>query len=169
MATKYQNFIKKELKGKTGPGYKARFKAAVAKWNRSPAGRASKRGKPPKRQRRLSGGPPKKASTRTRRRSTTTSRSRTKGRVGKKVSGINTQKIMKYVRLAALAAPAAFVAMGTATPQEKIRIGLQRYTGFNMLNGTFDFKELAKGWGPYVGAVVTTYGIPKLAGLIRGA
>ena len=86
----------------------------------------------------------------------------------KKMAGFNTQKIMKYIRLAALGAPAARVAMLQTSGPDKIRRGLEAYTGFNIETGQFNAAKLAEGWGPYVAAVATTYGIPKLAGIIRG-
>ena len=84
------------------------------------------------------------------------------------MAGFNTQKIMKYVRLAALVAPAAFHAVRAGTPEYKARNIIMRYTGFDMNDGRFHGQYLAEGWGPYVAAVATTYGIPKLAGMIRG-
>ena len=87
--------------------------------------------------------------------------------MGKK-NGFNTQKIFKYLRLGALAMPAVNIALGTATPQEKLRIAMQRYTGFNMLNNTFNMQDLITGWGPFVATTLVTAGVPKLTKLIRG-
>lgn len=77
-----------------------------------------------------------------------------------------TQTAFKWLRMAALVAPAADNAM---------RHGIQRlpadivydYTGFNMQDGSFDAKRLMRGWGPYAAACLTTYGIPKLVNMIR--
>ena len=117
----------------------------------------------------------RKPSTRTRRATTSVRRPATRRRAARKTkvrkvgkSGFNTQKIMKYVRLAALGAPAAAIAMGAGTPEQKIRSGIVRYTGFNMDTGEFSFASLAKGWTPFAAATAVTYGIPKLAGIIRG-
>lgn len=88
--------------------------------------------------------------------------------MGKK-SGINTQKIMKYVRLAALAAPYAAVAMdGTKSPRVKVLEGLGMATGIDPNTGQFNAAYLAKGWLPFLASTAVTYGIPKLAGMIRG-
>ena len=82
--------------------------------------------------------------------------------------GFNTQSLMKYVRLAALAGPGIAVAMQNDTAQNKIRNGLLNYTGFDMYSGSFDAAALMRGWGPYAASVAVTYGIPKLAGILRG-
>jgi hypothetical protein len=85
-----------------------------------------------------------------------------------KKGGFNTQKIFKYVRWAALGAPAARIAtLQTSTP-DKLRRGIEAYTGYNIENGQFNLGKLAEGWGPYLTASVTTYGIPKLISIIRG-
>ena len=115
----------------------------------------------------------RRSSTKTVKRSTSrrisTRRTAKKGKVRKVgKSGFNSQKIMKYVRLAALGAPAAAIAMGTGTPEQKIRSGIVRYTGFNMDTGEFSFASLAKGWTPFLAATLVTHGIPKVAGIIRG-
>lgn len=81
--------------------------------------------------------------------------------------GFNTQKIFKYVRLAALAAPAAGIALTTATPEAKLKEGLKIYTGYDIDNKTFRFDKLAQGWLPFLGASVATYGIPKLTAMLR--
>lgn len=82
--------------------------------------------------------------------------------------GFNTQKVFKLLRLAALALPAAGVAMESSTPASKINKAMRMYTGYSSSERQFKWEWLAEGWGPYVGAVVATYGIPKLTGLIRG-
>ena len=86
----------------------------------------------------------------------------------KKMAGFNTQKIFKYLRLAALLGPAAGCAVRPVSNEEKIRDILVRYTGYDMRNNTFNGGALVQGWGPYVASVAVTYGIPKLAGIIRG-
>ena len=82
--------------------------------------------------------------------------------------GFNSQKIFKYVRLAALLGPGAYMAMQPNTPADKIAEVLRIYTGYDMRSGAFHAQKLGQGWGPYLAAVATTYGIPKLAGIIRG-
>jgi hypothetical protein len=74
---------------------------------------------------------------------------------------------MKFARLFALAAPAAAVAMGPGTPQDKIKEGARKYTGFDMNSGTFSWASLAEGWLPFVGTAAVTHGISKLIGMIR--
>jgi len=89
---------------------------------------------------------------------------------GRKVAkgGFNQQKLFKLVRLAALAIPAAEVLISQDSMQNKmVRLG-KRYTGFDMTTGRFDLGHLAVGYGPILGATLATYGIPKLAGIIRG-
>ena len=75
---------------------------------------------------------------------------------------------MKYIRLAALAAPAVGEALSATSPQDKFQRAIMHYTGYYPGDGSFEFSRLAKGWGPYAAAVAVTYGIPKLAGIIRG-
>ena len=75
--------------------------------------------------------------------------------------------VMKWVRVGALAGPGIYVATQPWTLEQKARVALKWYSGFNIENGTFNLGDLAKGWGPYLGAVLATYGIPKLAGIIR--
>ena len=82
--------------------------------------------------------------------------------------GFNPQKLMKYIRLAALVAPAAQAAIGPGDPATKVATAIMNYTGYNIQNGSFAFSRLGKGWMPYLSAVAVTYGIPKLAGIIRG-
>ena len=84
------------------------------------------------------------------------------------MAGFNSQKIMKYVRLAALGGPAIGVAMSTRSNPEKVRAALVQYTGVDIATGSFNGAELAKGWTPYLASILVTYGIPKLAGMIRG-
>ena len=76
-----------------------------------------------------------------------------------------TARLFKLVRLGALAAPAISYAMGGGSGEDKVKSIMHAYTGYR--DGKFDFHKLAIGWGPYLGAIVVTYGIPKLAGLIR--
>ena len=83
------------------------------------------------------------------------------------MGGFNSQKIMKYVRLAALGAPAIIAVLEPGTPVQKAQKALQLYTGVGP-TGEFRWDKLVQGWTPYLAAVATTYGIPKLAGMIRG-
>ena len=120
----------------------------------------------------------KKSRRGTKRRSSTTTRRRSPRRTrrakpikgGRKMgkSFLNTQTLMKFVRLGALAAPAIGIAMqaGLST-QRKIKQGIRAYTGFDLTSGKFDFGRAVQGWLPYLGAVLFTYGIPKIASIIR--
>ena len=79
-----------------------------------------------------------------------------------------TRTVFKLIRLGALATPALGVAMDkTHSPQWKLDYGVSIYTGFSMLDGKMHWDRLLRGWGPYIGACLTTYGIPKLANIIR--
>lgn len=86
----------------------------------------------------------------------------------KRKGGKNTTAtLFKLVRLGALVAPAAYIAVQPWDTKFKVRIGMKRYTGFDIETGEWHAGDLLKGWGPYLGAVVATYGIPKIAGIIR--
>jgi len=79
-----------------------------------------------------------------------------------------TQQAFKWIRIGALAAPAIVeFAFGQDTPSGKVFHTIRRYTGFDFYTRKFEFGNLTEGWGPYVGAVLTTYGIPKLVSIIR--
>ena len=86
-------------------------------------------------------------------------------KVGK--SGFNTQKIFKYVRLAALAMPAAGTLMQPTSTQEKLKGISLDYFGINPDDGSFKLERLAKGWMPFLAANVVTHGIPKVTGILR--
>lgn len=102
--------------------------------------------------------------------SSTRSKSKAKSTGGRSTvskNGFNTAKIFKYVRLAALAAPAAGVALGPGTPEDKIKKGLLMYTGYDMVNQRMRWDYLAQGWLPFLGASLVTYGIPKATAMMR--
>lgn len=83
-------------------------------------------------------------------------------------SFLSTQTLMKFVRIGALASPAIAVAVrGDIGMQAKINQIIRTYTGFDMKTSKFRWGELAKGWLPYLGSVLITYGIPKIAGMLR--
>lgn len=136
--TAYQKHVKAEIKkGKS-------MKQAAASWN-SGKKRSS----------------PKKSSSKT--------RSKSKPSGGKsmgKRNGFNTQKIFKYVRLGALAMPAATTLMTYGLNENGLKSVIHNYTGFR--DGQFDASKLMIGWGPYLASIVTTYGIPKVASILRG-
>ena len=117
-----------------------------------------------------------RGTSRTKRRSTRARKAPRRIRRAKPIKGgrkmgksfLNTQTLMKFVRLGALAAPAIGIAMqaGLST-QRKIKQGIRAYTGFDLTSGKFDFGRAVQGWLPYLGAVLFTYGIPKIASIIR--
>lgn len=80
----------------------------------------------------------------------------------------NTQKLFKLVRLGALALPAATTVMQPISNEAKMKQLSLDYFGVNPDDGSFKFSRLAKGWMPYAASIGVTYGIPKLAGLLRG-
>lgn len=124
------------------------LKQAAARWRKGPKARAPTRAPATRTSRRK----PRKVST-----------------GGRKRVGFNTQKIYGLVRKAALLGPAVAIAVTPgASMESKIEGILAAYTGFKMSDGTFNFSRLMKGYGPVLGATVATYGIPKLAGIIRG-
>lgn len=89
-------------------------------------------------------------------------------RRGRRRGGKNTTATLyKLVRLGALVAPAAYQMTRSIPTEDKIRGIVQAYTGYNWTEGNWHAHRLLEGWGPYLGAVVTTYGIPKIAGIIR--
>jgi len=88
-----------------------------------------------------------------------------KSRMGKK-NGFNTQKIFKYVRMGALALPAATTLMSDMSVPNKINTLKADYFGIDSL-GNFSLQRLAKGWLPFAVATGVTYGVPKLASIIR--
>ena len=141
--------LKGKMKGKTKAQRKAIFKAAARAW------KSKKKGNPKPRSKPKSGG--------SRRGSSTTRRSNRVGRKG----GFNTQKLFKLIRLGALVLPAAGIAMSGVSTQEKLNYLRSAYFGVRG-DGTFHLEDLARGWLPYLASIGVTYGIPKVAGLIRG-
>jgi len=89
---------------------------------------------------------------------------------GRKVAkgGFNSQKIMKLIRTVALVAPVASAVMSPVDNAEKVDMVIRSYTGYSPKYRNFAAERLAQGWMPYIAAVGVTYGIPKLAGMIRG-
>ena len=78
-----------------------------------------------------------------------------------------TRTAFKLIRLGALAAPALIEVTQTGPLDQKIRRAFTKYTGFDMQTGHFHPEYLAQGWGPYLMACLTTYGIPKISSIIR--
>lgn len=81
------------------------------------------------------------------------------------------RQLFKWIRVGALVAPG--VGMGVAAakkgygPDEIVDQVLQVYTGYSFVHRKFDFKWLVTGWGPFLAATLMTYGIPKIAGILR--
>ena len=96
----------------------------------------------------------------------TTKKSTKKG--GNKRMGRNLQATMfKWLRIAALVGPGAYQAIKWNKTEDKLRQILIRYTGYDVYTGEFKLQYLAEGYGPYLATVLATYGIPKIAGIIR--
>ena len=89
-----------------------------------------------------------------------------KSRMGKR-NGFNTQKIFKYLRMGALAMPAAQTIIGPGTPAQKLVVLKRDYMGVGT-DGVWRPEYMAKGWMPFIGTSLVTYGIPKVMALIRG-
>lgn len=153
----YNLHMKRELKGKlsgkTKAQRKAIFKAAARKWKSKGKRKPASRSKP------KSGGSKRKP---------VKSSSKTGGRrMGK--NSFSTQKIFALVRKGALAAPAIGVALDPSlTPQEKARVGFQKYTGVDMRTGKFHFNSLREGYEPYFWTSLATHGIPKVISFVKG-
>ena len=86
---------------------------------------------------------------------------------GRARSFLSTQTVFKYLRIAALLGPAGARLMERSTGEQKIRRILLDYTGFNMVDGSWNWSRLARGWLPYVATCLITYGVSKLNGIIR--
>jgi len=78
------------------------------------------------------------------------------------------QQVFKWLRIGALVAPGAIAltAKGAST-EEKLSYALAKYTGYESWNKKFNFQQLVEGYGPFLATTLVTYGIPKLAGIIR--
>lgn len=94
----------------------------------------------------------------------TMARRRKRRRGGKSL----TQQAFKWIRVGALVAPAAIVALDPGIdPKEKINRGLAWYTGYYPPTQTWSIDNLKMGWMGFLGATIATYGIPKLASILR--
>ena len=78
-----------------------------------------------------------------------------------------TRTAFKLIRLGALAAPGIYRAAKGGRPEDVVNDIFAYYTGYNVKDRKFRWEWLMQGWGPYLGAVFTTYGIPKLVSIIR--
>lgn len=78
-----------------------------------------------------------------------------------------TRTAFKLIRLGALVAPGISVyASSTEAPMRRIARALLMYSGHDP-DGRFDGAILAHAWGPFLITTLATYGIPKIAGIIR--
>lgn len=84
-------------------------------------------------------------------------------------SSFGIRSIFKYLRIGALLAPAIAEAVDPAVTDNKLKVtrAVRWYTGFNMMDKTYNVSDVARGWLPYVVTVLLTYGVSKLAGIIR--
>jgi len=78
-----------------------------------------------------------------------------------------TRTAFKFLRLGALIGPGAYEAVQARAMEEKVERILRVYTGYSIRSGSFDAGALARGWGPFLMATLATYGIPKIASIIR--
>lgn len=89
---------------------------------------------------------------------------RKKRRSGKSI----TRTAFKWIRIGALAAPAAHQILRNKDNPEWIPQEIfMRYTGYKWTTNEFHWEWLAEGWLPYIMACATTYGIPKLTSILR--
>ncbi len=86
----------------------------------------------------------------------------------RKRSFFSTGTIFKWLRIAALVAPAAgHILTPGINAQEKLRRGIADYTGYQIWDGKFNVARLANGWMPYIVTCIITHGVQKLNGIIR--
>ena len=79
--------------------------------------------------------------------------------------------VFKWLRVAALVGPGVETAVRLHREHNPTDVIVSEvlgvYTGFDFRNRKWDLGKMAYGWGPFLGAVLATYGIPKIAGIIR--
>lgn len=86
----------------------------------------------------------------------------------KKGGGKSLQRtVFKWLRVAALVAPGLHAATAPGKPMDKLDLAIYRYSGYSMKRGKWEPQALMQGYGPFLGTVLATYGIPKLASIIR--
>jgi hypothetical protein len=76
-------------------------------------------------------------------------------------------KVFKWVRVGALVAPAVSEVLRYPGDPNVVNTIMESYTGYNMVNGTWNIEALKRGWLPYLGACLATYGIPKISSILR--
>lgn len=82
-------------------------------------------------------------------------------------SGFGTRTIFKWLRIISLVAPGVYEATRPGDFSQKTRNVVGRYTGVDVATGAFDGKLLLGGWIPHIVVTLLTYGVGKLAGIIR--
>jgi len=76
--------------------------------------------------------------------------------------------VFKWLRIAALVGPGVSMAVTPGRSTEaKVSDILSIYTGYSIEQKNFQMERLATGWTPFLMATLATYGIPKIAGIIR--
>lgn len=75
--------------------------------------------------------------------------------------------VFKWLRIAALVGPGAVAFTKGGTTEEKLSYVLAKYTGYQAWDERFNFSQLVEGYGPFLVTTLVTYGIPKIAGIIR--
>jgi len=113
----------------------------------------------------------RQATTRSRRSNVKRRVKRTVRRYRRKRRGGGGKSIMrtafKFIRLGALLAPGAIhYSRSTGDPIKRVGRALMAYGGVE-LDGRFNFDLLARMWSPFLATCAATYGIPKIAGIIR--
>lgn len=112
-----------------------------------------------------------KSRSRSSKKTKTKSKKRGYPKMGKKnrKRGKNLQAtLFRLIRLGALVAPAAYTALEHKDDMYwAVEHGVYRYTGWSGARGKWEPKGLLEGWGPFLGACLATYGIPKLVSFIR--
>jgi hypothetical protein len=75
--------------------------------------------------------------------------------------------IFKWLRVGALVGPGVVAATKGGTWEEKASYVLAKYTSYESWNNRFNAAQLVEGYAPFLAATLATYGIPKIAGIIR--
>jgi len=75
--------------------------------------------------------------------------------------------VFKWMRVGAIFAPGLAIAVQKKSTEAKVEEVVEAYFGYNIPQKKMVFSSLLRGWGPFIGATLVTYGIPKLAGILR--
>ncbi len=85
----------------------------------------------------------------------------------KKRRGFSSQTLYKYIRLIGIGAPAISGVIQHGFTMQAANTAVKGWTGVDLTTGQFNLADLAAGWTPALATVGVTYGVPKIAGLIR--